>query len=123
MEDFDDNNIAKITKILIIELKKGKFTIGRNEMNQAEEYVDSLYKGNKLNAKPKIKAFVVGDSIDLSISTSKKQEDYGEVIAYTYSQLVRTAEKRLFDLKEKLNSRYEALSDDDYIKSILREPR
>ena len=123
MEDFDDNNIAKITKILIIELKKGKFTIGRNEMNQAEEYVDSLYKGNKLNAKPKIKAFVVGDSIDSSISTSKKQEDYGEVIAYTYSQLVRTAEKRLFDLKEKLNSHYEELSDDDYIKSILREPR
>lgn len=58
-------------------------------MRQAEEYVDSLYKGNMLNCKPKIKAFAVGDSISESISTKKTQEDYGEVYAYTYRQLAR----------------------------------
>lgn len=71
VEEVDENEISIIDKILIIELKKGGFTIGRQEMNQAEEYIDSIYKGNKLNCKPKIKAFVVGDTVSSSISTKR----------------------------------------------------
>ena len=88
-------------------MKKGGFTIGRDEMNQADEYVDAIYHGNKLNCKPKIKAFVVGDKVSSSISRKKTQEDYGEVYAYTYRQLVQTAGKRLFNLKAKLSVRYD----------------
>ena len=91
-------------------------------MNQAEEYVDSIFKGNKLNSTPKIKAFVIGDAIDATVSKRKTQEDYGEVYAYTYSQLVRTAEKRLFSLKEKLEEHYNRYNSEDYVKEILNEP-
>ena len=121
-EQFDENDIAYIDRILIIELKKGGFKIGRKEMNQAEEYVDSIFKGNKLNSTPKIKAFVIGDAIDATVSKRKTQEDYGEVYAYTYSQLVRTAEKRLFSLKEKLEEHYNSYNSEDYVKEILNEP-
>ena len=121
-EAFDENDIAFIDRILIIELKKGGFKIGRKEMNQAEEYVDSIYKGNKLNSTPRIKAFVIGETIDASISKRKTQEDYGEVYAYTYSQLVRTAEKRLFSLKGKIEEHYNRYNREDYIKQILSEP-
>lgn len=123
IEDVDENEIFIIDKILIIELKKGGFTIGRQEMNQAEEYIDAIYKGNKLNCKPKIKAFVVGDAVSPSISTKKTQEDYGEVYAYTYKQLVQTAGKRLFNLKDKLTIRYQELNAKDYLDEILGEPR
>ena len=122
-EEADENEIFVISKVLIIELKKGGFTIGRKEMGQAEEYVDSLYKGNKLNCKPKIKAFVVGDTISEAISTKKTQEDYGEVYAYTYRQLAQTAGKRLFNLKDKLTTHYQALIEKDYLSEILEEPR
>ena len=123
-ENTDNNEIITIEKVLIIELKKGKFTIGRKEMNQAEEYIDLLYKGNKLNSKLiKIKAFVVGDCVSPSISTKKTQEDYGEVYSYTYKQLIRTAEKRLFNLKNKLSIRYQELNANDYLSEILGEPR
>ena len=122
-EDADENEIFVVDKILIIELKKGGFTIERKEMNQADEYVDSIYNGNKLNCKPKIKAFVVGDKISPSISTKKAQGDYGEVYAYTYQQLVQTAGKRLFNLKDKLSARYAELSPKDYLSEILEEPR
>lgn len=122
-DDVDENEIVVVDKILIIELKKGGFTIGRNEMNQADEYVDAIYHGNKLNCKPKIKAFVVGDNVSSSISRKKTQEDYGEVYAYTYRQLVQTAGKRLFNLKNKLSERYEELSTKDYLSEILGEPR
>jgi len=123
VEDVDENEIFIVDKILIIELKKGGFTIGRQEMNQAEEYIDAIYKGNKLNCKPKIKAFVVGDAVSPSISTKKTQEDYGEVYAYTYKQLVQTAGKRLFNLKDKLTVRYQELNAKDYLTEILGEPR
>jgi len=55
VEDFDENGFSCVDKILIIELKKGGFCIGRNEIVQAEGYVESIYKGNKLNSKPKLK--------------------------------------------------------------------
>ena len=103
-------------------MKKGGFTIGRKEISQAEGYIDSIYKGNKLNSKPRIKAFVIGDAVDASTSHQKKLEDYGEVVAYTYDQLVRTAEKRLFNLKAKLEEHYNQFNSEDYVNAILNEP-
>lgn len=123
VEDIDDNDMLVINKVLIIELKRGGFTIDRQEINQAEEYIDSLYKGNKLNCKPRIKAFVVGDAVSPVISNKKQLEDYGEVYAYTYKQLTQTAGKRLFNLKEKLSIRYQELNVNDYLLEILGEPR
>lgn len=121
-EAIDNNDIAYVDRILIIELKKGGFTIGKKEIGQAEGYVESIYKGNKLNAKPYIKAFVIGDSVDAFTSHHKKLDEFGEVIAYTYDQLVRTAEKRLFNLKRKLEEHYNQFNSDDYVNAILNEP-
>lgn len=84
--------------------------------------MESIYKGNKLNAKPRIKAYVIGDSVDSSTSIHKTQEDFGEVFAYTYDQLVRTAERRLFHLKTKLEEHYNQFNSEDYVNTILNEP-
>lgn len=123
IEEADANDVFCISKILIIELKKGGFTIGRGEVVQAEEYIDSIYRGNKLNCKPKIKAYVVGDSVSPAIGTHKTLENYGEVYVYTYAQLVQTASKRLFNLKNKLIERYQEMNAKDYISEILNEPK
>lgn len=122
-EDIDKNGIALINNVLIIELKRGGFNITRQEMSQAEEYVDVIFKGNKLNSKPRIRAFVIGDSIDGNMSNYKKLEEYGEVTAYTYDQLVSTAEKRLFNLKSKLTERYNDINTDDYITQMINQPK
>lgn len=122
-EDIDKNGIAIINNVLIIELKRGGFKITREEMSQAEEYIDTIYKGNKLNSKPRIRAFVIGDSIDSNMSNYKKLEEYGEVTAYTYNQLVSTAEKRLFNLKSKLTERYNDIKSNDYITQVLKQPK
>jgi len=122
-EEVDENEVMVVNKILIIELKRGGFTISRKEMTQAEEYIDAIYRGNRLNCKPKIKAFVIGDAISAAISTRKALEDYGEVCAYTYHQLIQTANKRLFDLKDKLVAHYEEIRVKDFLSEILEEPR
>ena len=121
-EAIDNNDIAYVDRILIIELKKGGFTIGKKEIGQAEGYVESIYKGNKINAKPYIKAFVIGDSVDAFTSHHKILDDFGEVVAYTYDQLMRTAEKRLFNLKAKLEEHYNQFNSEDYVNAILNEP-
>ena len=69
-----------------------------------------------------IRAFVIGDSIDSAISKFKTQEDFGKLYAYTYDQLVRTAEKRFFNLKSKLEEHYNQFAGEDYVKVILNEP-
>ena len=122
IEEIDTNGVYCVDKILIIELKKGGSRIGKTEISQAEGYVESIYKGNKLNAKPRIKAYVIGDSVDPSTSNHKTQEDFGEVFAYTYDQIVRTAEKRLFNLKAKLEEHYNQFNSEDYVNTILNEP-
>lgn len=122
-EEVDDNEISFISKILIIELKKGGYCIDRKEVNQADEYIDLIYKGNALNCQPQqIKAYVVGDKVSASISTRKTLDNYGEIYVYTYQQLVQTASKRLFNLRARLSTRYEEMSINDYITKLLEEP-
>lgn len=123
VDKIDENEMAIVDRILIIELKKGGFSIGRTEINQAEEYIDGIVQGNKLNCKPYVKAYIVGDSVKSGIGTHKKTEDYGEVFAYTYQQLVQTASKRLFNLRDKLRTHYQDISEKDYIAEILQEPQ
>jgi hypothetical protein len=61
VEDFDDKGMLTSMKhVLIIELKKGQFKIGRTEMHQAVDYVQDLLKCGLLDGPPFVNAFVVG---------------------------------------------------------------
>lgn len=66
---------------------------------------------------------MVGDSVSPVIGKHKTLESYGEVYVYTYAQLVQTASKRLFNLKNKLVERYHEMDVKDYITEILNEPQ
>lgn len=126
LEMFDEE-IKKTKRVLIIELKKGGFEIGRGEMDQAKYYVEDIWHAGVGSSQPFIKAFVVGDSINnmtgkyQAVGTDKENQ-YGEVHAITYGELVRTAEARLFSLKEKVECRYESISDDNLLSELLNEP-
>jgi len=107
VEEFSgDDGLSNIGKILLIELKKGKSKISRDERQQAQYYVEDLR--NLCGKEIPINAFVVGDTIDsiervISVGTTS----YGKVTAVTFSQLVDTAEKRMFGLRQKLCSMYD----------------
>lgn len=126
LEEFS-GEIRKTKRVLLIELKKGGFEIGRGEMDQAKYYVEDIWHAGVGSSQPYIKAFVVGDSIDhltgkyQSVGKSK-DEQFGEVHAITYSELVRSAEARLFSLKEKIEGRYDALEDGPLLNELLGNP-
>lgn len=112
-EVFDvDSNLATVNKILIIELKRGGSKLNRDERNQAQGYVEDFMNCGSLIATPYIEAFVVGESFSEKvqpISTVKNEYnvEMGKIRISTFSQLVDTAERRLFGLREKLSDRYE----------------
>jgi len=105
IEEFNSNDgISCIGKILLIELKKGGFKIKREERQQIEYYVEDL---RKINGKSiPIFAYLIGESID-DIEREKAVGDYGKVTVLTYSQLIDTAERRMFGLRQKLCSMYD----------------
>lgn len=112
-ESFDtDSNLSTVNKVLIIELKRGGFQLTREERNQAQGYVEDFMSCGQLIETPYIEAFVVGESFSEKIqpiSTVKNENnvEMGKIRITTFSQLVDTAEKRLFGLRKKLSDRYD----------------
>lgn len=118
--------MTKIQDVLIIELKKGKSKIGREEMNQADGYVQDFIGSGLMDGTPLIRAFVVGYEVDdktLKIKESKVEDVLrGRVTATTYGQLIRSANHRLFKLKDKIPTRYDEVSGGDLMAKVMQTP-
>jgi hypothetical protein len=125
-EVFDsyDQNLSRIQDVLIIELKKGKSSIGRDEMNQADGYVQDFLNSGAMDGTPMFRAYVVGFEIQAKTSKEKEiKEDgviRGRICATTYGQLIRSANQRLFKLKEKIPTRYDEISGVDLVKKVMQ---
>lgn len=110
--DFDyDNGLSAVKKILIIELKRGGSKLGRGERNQAVGYVEDFMNCGSLIGNPYINAYVVGESFSEKIQPIQSIEnenkvEIGKVQICLFSQIVDSSERRLFNLRERLNERY-----------------
>jgi hypothetical protein len=110
--DFDhENGLSSLRKILIIELKRGGFKIGRDERNQAVGYIEDFSNCGTIIGNPYINAFVVGESFSEKVQPFQTIEndnkvEIGKVHICLFSQIVDSSEKRLFNLRERLNERY-----------------
>ena len=108
----NDSGLFSVNKVLLIELKKGGVKLTRDERNQAQGYVEDLMDCGSLIGAPYIDAFVLGEEFAekvqpiTTVSNANKVEQ-GKVRICTYSQIVDTAEKRLFGLRQKLSNRYD----------------
>lgn len=123
LEDWNnEKSLSECKRILIIELKKGGFEITRKEMGQATDYVDAISHTNQISSNPQITAYVVGDKISNSISQDSSVGQ-NKIFACTYLDLVNTAKKRLFKLKETLNDRYELMPTENIVQKVLKEPK
>lgn len=112
-EMFDnETGLSTVNKVLIIELKRGKFKLTREERNQAQGYVEDFVNCGSLIGTPYIEAFVVGESFSekiqpISTVQNENKVEMGKIRITTFGQLVDTAEKRLFGLRQKLSERYD----------------
>jgi hypothetical protein len=118
LESVDHNGLERTRVVLLIEVKRGGFSIGREEIDQAGGYVQDIAYSDFIGSKPFVNAFVVGETIQSKTEPNRKVGDCGNVAAVTFSELISTAEKRLFKLREKLD-RYAQIEDDELLKSVL----
>jgi len=121
------DHLAGLRDVLLIELKKGHSTIGREEMHQAEGYIEDFMSDGALASRPFFHAYVVGHEIAQGTTRTKDlrgegQDAFARVQATTYSQLTDTASRRLFNLKERIPSRYEEVSGYDLVQKVMGQP-
>jgi len=128
-EKFDENTgLFSMQTILLLELKRGGATIGRDEMFQAQGYVHDIGTCGLLDGAPFIKAFVIGHKKSkntasfVEISMESGTSPIGNIKSTTYGQLVISAEKRLFRLRDFLSERYDNISEDRLLAQVLNEP-
>lgn len=107
----EDSRLVKVRKLLLVELKKGAFKITRKERDQAVGYIEDLAKSTVFGGSCRVTGFVVGDNVSDNISNSSDVKDndvlLGTLYVTTYSQLVDTAERRMFGLRKVLADRYD----------------
>lgn len=97
----EEGNIVGLSKILILELKRGGSTITKRESRQAEDYALAIQKSGKLDNNTKIICYVLGSQVDCQKSTSG---DNIEIVPYPYSTILRQANSRTFNLMERIKN-------------------
>jgi hypothetical protein len=118
------SGLSRLGNVLLIELKKGRSEIGREEMNQADGYVQDLLQCGHLDGPPFIKAFVVGHKVANRTETTRTvgEGPKARIEATTFAQLTRTAGQRLFRLREALKERYGDIESSKLLCEVLDTP-
>jgi hypothetical protein len=101
------SSLATVSKILLIELKKGASNLSRDERDQAVHYVEDFIGCGNLIGSPTIDAYVLGKKYSEKVEQVIRVGDRGKVSICIFDQLIDTAEKRLFGLRNKLSERYD----------------
>jgi len=122
-----DSALTHMSSILLIELKKGGFKLSRNEVSQAEGYLQDIYSSGVLTGQTFICVWVVGQNIAPGVARDKTLKDdngreYGRVRATTFATLVDTANRRLLKLRDSLADRYGNLSTDALLNKVFAQP-
>ena len=126
-EDFShESGLLELKRVLIIEIKRGGFEIKRKERDQGVHYTEDFTACKSIIGNPYVTTFIVGERISEKIQptqTIKNGSDIerGIVRVTTYSQLVDTAERRLFRLRESLNGRYEGVAGMDLARRVFNQ--
>jgi hypothetical protein len=128
-DSFDsERNLVVTTNILLVELKRGGFELTRDERNQLQGYLEDLRASGVVGGSPYINAFLVGMKVEKGglsgsrvMDPNDDKKEIGKITIASFSQLVDTAEQRLFRLRDALKDRYDDISGMDLFKRTQGE--
>lgn len=127
IESFDqsDPTLIQLQHVLLIELKKGGFELTRNEVNQADGYVQDIASSGIISGTPYICAWVVGQKVAAGVARDKEvgngSHKYGRIRATTFGTLIDTANRRLLKLRDLLADRYNDVPTDSLLNRVLSQ--
>jgi len=118
-DDYVDGETTGISKIFILELKKGHITT--EERRQAEDYAGLIRKSGVCNSKTEILGYAVGSSIQCE--EIKIEGDHVRVVPQSFAIILRRAKARTFNLMDKIKESKKIQPEfDSEIQEILSEP-
>lgn len=110
-------------KILLLELKRGGFRIGLDEVNQIERYIVEIQKSGKVQESTSIIGYVLGATLDdYTRKGPRKIGDNVFIYPRAYSVILRQAHARTFDLIKKIQHSKEELLGDPEVAEVLGNP-
>ncbi|MBN2517729.1 MAG: hypothetical protein JXB14_02705, partial [Candidatus Altiarchaeota archaeon] len=100
-DEYNDGEVCGVRKVLILELKRGGFTIGHDEKRQALDYAIAIRDSGRVSGKTDIICFVLAANIDNS-AMGEMTERQISVTPKTFSIVLKQAHARTFNLIEKI---------------------
>jgi hypothetical protein len=105
-------------KVLIVELKRGGFTITQKEMDQARDYIKEIRAAGCVDKNTRIEAYILGSNMEEGLEPST----YGsasEMKPIIYDNLLSRAHVRTFHLQRKIEAIRPAQSGDPELLEVL----
>lgn len=105
-------------KVLIVELKRGGFTITQGEMDQAREYIKEIRKKGCVDRHTRVEAYILGSLLEEGL----EQSTYGEasiMIPMRYDNLLTRAHVRTFNLQRRLEAVKPPEDDDPELRAVI----
>lgn len=97
----ESSEVNGFEKVLIVELKRGGFTVGLGERRQAEDYAREIRKSGRIGSSTEIIAFVLGSKVAGEVQEELK-EGNTKIITRPYAVVIQQAHARTFFLAEKI---------------------
>ena len=101
---YQNGNVSGIRKVLIVELKKGRFELTQGEVNQAIGYAKEIKRSGRVQPETLIDVVVLGSLMESDLGMMKVQPNKIDVYPMVYDTVLRQAELRTFDLQRKLEA-------------------
>jgi hypothetical protein len=121
---YDTNGeVQGIRKVLIVELKRGGFEIGQDELDQARKYVRELRRLGAVSKDTEVLAFVLGASLDFGLEVNKIGERSETVIMpMIYDVVLNRAHARTFNLQRRVEALEASATTDPEVEEVLAFP-
>lgn len=118
---FDENHeVSGTATVIIVELKKGGFTISYNEKDQAMKYAREIRGSGKVNKFTKITCYVLGASVETSAGDPATEGSI-TVSPRAYNTVLKQAHSRTFNLLKKIEALNKFEQCDKDLEEIMRE--
>ncbi len=102
---------------MIVELKRGGFTLTQKEVDQARDYIKEIRNAGCVSKATKVEAYILGSQLEEGLEKTIVGESV--MIPYTYDNLLTRAHSRTFHLHQKLESNRPKTSEDPDLLEVL----
>ena len=116
-----EGEISGVRKILIVELKKGGFTLKQKELDQARDYAKELRKAADVLPDTEIIGYVLGAAAEQSLEKLSSGE-HTTIYPMIYRTLLDRAHSRTFNLQRRIQETQPTVFIDPEVEEVLASP-